>query len=48
MGEQPNWMNLAKVLAEKVTLSLRDEKNRKDFEAWYKARYGKDYVWKHI
>ena len=33
-------------LREKVKEYYRDEGNRKKFEDWYKAKYGKDYEWR--
>ena len=34
------------LLRERVKEYYKDEANRKKFEEWYKAKYGKDYEWR--
>lgn len=41
-------LSIARVLAEKVTASLKSPENRAAFEQWYLEKYGKPYEWKHI
>lgn len=36
----------ASLLAERVRAYFQDGQHRREFEAWYKERYGIDYVWK--
>lgn len=36
------------LLVKKVEDYFRDEGNRKNFEKWYKDKYGKDYEWKQV
>lgn len=31
-----------------VQKTLSDPVERKDFEEWYRKRYGKEYVWKYV
>lgn len=39
--------SMSRVLAEKVTASLKIPENRAEFEKWYLERYGVPYQWKH-
>ncbi len=34
------------ILAKKVEAYFQDEEHRKQFEEWYKKKYGKDYEWR--
>lgn len=34
------------ILAKKVEDYFRDETHRKQFEEWYKQKYGKEYEWR--
>lgn len=34
------------ILAKKVEDYFRDEEHRRQFEEWYKKKYGKDYEWR--
>lgn len=35
------------LLRERVKDYYKDEANRKKFEDWYRAKYGKDYEWRN-
>lgn len=36
----------ALVLAKKVQDYFKDEKHKREFEEWYRKKYGKEYVWR--
>lgn len=44
----PLRVNVARILAKTVTNYLKDPEHRKAFEAWYREKYGKEYVWKTL
>ena len=37
---------IAALLARKVEAYFQDEEHRKQFEEWYRQKYGKDYEWR--
>ena len=39
-------MPLCAVLMKKVEDYFQDEKHKKQFEKWYREKYGKNYEWK--
>jgi hypothetical protein len=39
---------LGMTLAEKVRGFYKNEQHRKEFELWYKQKYGKPYQWKKV
>ena len=36
------------ILAKKVEAYFQDEEHRRQFEEWYKKKYGKDYEWRLV
>lgn len=38
---------LCSLLAERVKAYFQDPEHRKEFEDWYKQKYGKDYEWRN-
>lgn len=38
---------LCALLVQKVKEHFQNEDNRKEFEIWYKQKYGKDYEWRN-
>jgi hypothetical protein len=38
--------NLARILARKVTDYLQDPVHKREFENWYRQKYGKEYEWR--
>ena len=39
-------VNLGRILAQTVTEYLKDAQHRREFEEWYRQKYGKDYEWR--
>jgi len=39
-------LTVCSILVKKVKEYFQDEAHCKDFEKWYRNKYGKDYVWK--
>ena len=50
MARRQNEVDLSslKVLLLSVQNTLQDPAERKDFEDWYRERYGKEYIWKYV
>ena len=42
----PKRNNVARILARTVKEYLKEPAHRKEFEEWYRDKYGKEYVWK--
>ena len=38
---------LCALLVQRVKEYFQNESNRKEFEAWYKQKYGKEYEWRN-
>lgn len=38
--------DIARAAIQAVAQCFRDENNRREFEAWYEAKYGQKYVWR--
>ena len=38
--------NLGRILAQKVQAYLRDPVHKREFEDWYRQKYGKEYKWR--
>lgn len=38
--------NLGRILARTVTDYLKDAQHRREFEEWYRQKYGKEYEWR--
>lgn len=45
MDVTPELENICRTIAERVQQFMSGEENRKKFEAWYRERYGKEYMW---
>ena len=39
---------ICSILHKKVEDYFRDEEHRRQFEEWYKQKYGKSYIWRQI
>ena len=46
--KQVQAMAASLLLAQKVRNYFKEEENRREFEVWYDARYGKKYEWKKV
>ena len=41
-----NRSRALKLIRVNISISLKNEENRKEFEKWYLEKYGRPYIWK--
>lgn len=46
LGEVLREKPFCTILTKKVEAYFQDEEHRRQFEEWYKKKYGKDYEWR--